>query len=219
VLKFRSLLLFLIFIFFMLPSAGAEEENFFRFPLSAETRPKFEAVCQALAKEPVVTGVFAQTKTISRLNRSLVSEGNFVIASGTGMIWDTRKPFPSTMAVGRDFMVQSTPSGKRTRLDAGGNETFLRFSDTISAVFSGNSRQLIDNFEIYFNPAASSWTLGLLPKEKAIRNFAVRITMEGDSVIRVITLYEQNGDMIRYELKGHQFPGGLSAGENALFAL
>jgi outer membrane lipoprotein-sorting protein len=208
-----------VFLVFAVFPARAQEEDFFRFPLSAESRPRFEEVCRNLAKEPVVAGFFTQTKTISRLNRALVSEGDFVIAAGTGMIWDTRKPFPSTMAVGRDFMIQSTPSGTRTRLDAGGNETFLRFSDTISAVFSGDARKLIDNFEIYFNPAGSSWTLGLLPKEKVIQNFAVRITLEGDAVIRRITLYEQNGDSTRYELAEHRFPGGLSAGEKALFTL
>jgi outer membrane lipoprotein-sorting protein len=214
----RSPLMVLILLIAATPHLQATED-FFRFPLNAETRPRFEEVCRAFAGNPVVSGVFTQTKTISRLNRSLVSEGNFIIASGTGMIWDTRKPFPSIMAIGRDFIIQSTPSGTRTRLDAVGNETFLRFSDTISAVFSGDSRKLIDNFEIYFNPDGSSWTLGLLPKEKAIQNFAVCITMAGDAVIRRITLYEQNGDLVTYELADHKFSGGLSPSEKALFTL
>jgi outer membrane lipoprotein-sorting protein len=208
---------FFVLLVFTASPGWAADEDFFRFPLTAESRPRFEEVCEALAKEPVVTGVFTQTKTIIRLNRSLVSEGNFIIATGQGMVWDTRKPFPSILTVGRDFMIQSVPSGTKTRLEALGNETFLRFSDTISAVFSGDSRKLTDNFEIYFSPAGSSWTLGLLPKEQAIRNFAARITMEGDTVIRRIILYEQNGDLIRYELAGQQFPGDLGPNEKALF--
>jgi hypothetical protein len=198
------------------PVSGDSE--IFRFPLGPETRGSFIAACAKLAEHPVTRGKFEQTKTISRLNRSLVSRGNFIIAADMGMVWETLSPFPSTMAVGRDFIIQSVPSGPRTKITARGNETFLRLSETIGAVFSGSSQKLLDNFEIFFKQSGSSWTLGLLPSEKSIRSFADRVILSGDSAIRSINLYEQNGDSIRYVLSGHVFSEALSPDEKALFS-
>jgi hypothetical protein len=42
--------------------------------------------------------------------------------------------------------------------------------------------------------------------------------MEGGAAPRRMTLHEQNGDTIVYELSGHSWPGSLSAGEQAWFA-
>lgn len=195
----------------------AQTPDVFRFPLSAENLPRYTAICDTLAGHPVVKGSFVQKKTLRSLNRSLLSGGFFIIDAELGIVWDTRSPFPSTMAVGRDYLIQSVPGGAKTKLNAAGNETFLRFSDTISAVFSGNAQKLLDNFENYFTESRGSWTLGLIPSEGTIRSFAARIIMSGDSVIRNITLYEQNGDTIQYELSDHVFPEDLGSDERALF--
>jgi hypothetical protein len=201
----------------------------FGHPLSGTTRSRFDSICADLSKNPVIKGGFEQTRTINRLNRSLVSQGDFIIAAELGMVWDTKSPFPSTMTVGRDYIFQSTPSGARTRLDARGNETFLHLAETISAIFTGNSRLLLENFENYFTETGNTWTIGLIPVEKSIRTFAAQIVLSGESgrnsgggiqpvVIRTITLYEQNGDVIIYKLSNHSYPGALSAHERALFA-
>jgi hypothetical protein len=203
------------------PGNGVSEntgDEIFRFPLSAESRGAFTGICADLAGHPLVKGTFEQTKTISRLNRSLVSRGDFIITADMGMVWKTLSPFPSTMVVGRDFIIQSVPSGARTKIDALGNETFLRLSETMSAVFSGNSQKLLDNFEVFFTGSKGSWILGLVPSERSIRSFADRIILNGDSVIRSIVLFEQNGDAIRYALSNHVFPGALSPSEKALFS-
>jgi outer membrane lipoprotein-sorting protein len=229
--KFWGSLFVMFFCFGIIPVCGqtdasgktisgnaAGDADIFRFPLSPEIRGAFIGICADLAKHPLIKGNFEQTKTISRLNRSLVSRGNFIIAADLGMVWETLSPFPSTMAVGRDFIIQSAPSGSRTKIEARGNETFLQISDTMSAVFSGNSQKLLDNFEIFFTGSGSSWTLGLIPSEKSIRSFADRIIVNGDSVIRSINLYEKNGDTVRYVLSAHIFPGALSPSEKDLFS-
>jgi hypothetical protein len=131
--------LFLLGGVFLYAQVPAGAEAVFAFPLGDAGRARFNELCADLSGHPFVRGTFSQTKTISSLNRSLVSEGNFIIAADMGMVWDTLAPFPSTLAVGRDYLVQSTPSGTKTRLNAAGNETFLRFSDTISAVFSASA--------------------------------------------------------------------------------
>jgi outer membrane lipoprotein-sorting protein len=216
----RILLLPVLLVLFV-SFTGAQENvpDVFRFPLGAGTLARYNEVSKTLAEHPVIKGTFTQTRTLSRMNRTMVSGGNFIIAAETGMIWDTRTPFPSVMAVGRDYIVQSTPRGTRTRLEAQGNETFLSLADTISAVFTGDALRMRENFDNYFTESGGKWFLGLIPREKMVQVFATQITMSGDSVIRSITLREQNGDIIRYELSGHSFPEGLSPNEKALFSV
>jgi hypothetical protein len=189
----------------------------FSHPLKPETTGAFDAAFVRLSEHPIVRGNFEQEKILSRLNRSLKSSGNFIIAAGQGMVWDTLNPFPSTLALGKDYLVQSRPGGQKTVLSARGNETFIRMAEVISAVFSGRSRELQDNFEVYYSGSSSGWELGLLPKEKAISSFAVRITMKGDEAIRSILINEQNGDAVVYALYNHSYPSELASHEKSFF--
>jgi outer membrane lipoprotein-sorting protein len=223
--SFRPLRFFLsglfLFTFFSASPLAAQDlsEAVFRYPLSPELLPRYREINAILSAHPLIKGEFTQKKTLNRLKRSLESGGTFIIDADRGMVWETLRPFPSTMAVGRDYLLQWSPGGRKTRLDARGNETFLQLAETISAVFSGSTEKLLDKFDNYFIEADGTWTVGLVPGEKNLRSFARRIILRGDSVIRQITLYEQNGDTIHYELSGHVFPGALDPRETALFSL
>jgi hypothetical protein len=123
------------------------------------------------------------------------------------------------MTVGRDYIIQSGSEGKAVKLDAAGNEIFMNFSETLRAVFTGDSRALLDNFTNYFTETGGVWTMGLVPSGAAVRSFASRIIMTGDSVIRTIVLQETGGGLLEYKLANHSFPGELSVREKAFFTL
>jgi hypothetical protein len=190
----------------------------FDYPLRQETLESFRITCAALAAYPVVKGSFEQEKILSRLNRSLKSSGNFIIASGQGMVWDTLKPFPSALALGKDYLVQSRPGGEKTVLSAAGNETFIRMAEVIGAVFSASIHGLLEGFEVFYSGVPSAWELGLLPLDRAINNFAMKIAMKGDSFIKSITVHEQTGDTIIYALSNHSHSPELSVHEKAFFS-
>ena len=208
--------------------AQTPQEEIFRHPLDSRTMDAFRTTCSRLAEHPVVRGNFEQEKILSRLNRSLKSSGNFIIAAGLGMAWDTVKPVPSTLTLGKDYIIQSRSGGQKTVLSAQGNETFLRMAEVISAIFSGNSRGLMDNFNIYYSPGAGGivdagadyeWELGLIPRDTAIGVFAEKIIMKGSAAIRSILIYERNGDSVQYILTNHNYPSELNVNEKTLFAL
>ena len=211
----RTLALCLLFI----TVTAWAEEDIFSHPLGPAAMDAFLAATARLAENPIVRGSFEQEKVLSRLSRSLKSSGNFIIAAGLGMVWETLLPFPSTLALGKDYLVQSRPGGQKTLISAQGNETFIRLAEVISAVFSGQSQKLLDNFEVYYLGNASDWQLGLLPKDKAIASFAVKITMKGDSAIRSIWIDEQNGDAIGYVLSNHSYPAELAVHEKSFFTV
>jgi outer membrane lipoprotein-sorting protein len=208
------------FLFLFLAGlAQAQAQDVFRYPLGPQTTEAFRATCARLAQHQFISGNFEQEKTLSRLERSLKSSGDFIIAADRGMVWNTVKPFPSTLTLGKDFMIQSRPGGQKTVLSAQGNETFLRMAEVIGAVFSGNAQGLLDNFAVYYSGGdAGAWEIGLSPLDKTINAFAEKIIMKGDAAIRFIQIYEQNGDSIQYILSNHRYPAGLDAHEKAFFS-
>ena len=200
--------------------AQTPPEEIFNHPLEPRTMDAFKTACSRLAEHPMVRGNFEQEKTISGINRTLKSSGNFIIAAGLGLVWDTVKPFPSTLTLGKDYIIQSRSGGQKTVLNAQGNETFLRMADVISAVFSGNSRGLMDNFNVYYSGGADApWELGLIPRDAAIGAFLEKIVMKGSTTIRSIQIYERSGDSIQYVLTNHNYPVELNANEKAFFVL
>jgi hypothetical protein len=218
-MKYAAFVSTLLFFFTFAAWAQSPTGDIFNQPLRPETRNVFNATCAQLAEHPLVRGNFEQEKMLNRLNRSLKSSGNFIIAADLGMVWETLKPFPSTLALGKDFLVQSRPGGQKTAISAKGNETFIRLAEVLSAVFSGQSQSLLNNFEVYYSGSASSWELGLIPLDKAIAAFMVKITMKGDRAIQSIVINEQNGDAIHYILTNHIFPAELSAHEKDFFTV
>jgi len=197
--------------------AQTATEEIFSHPLDPQTMNAFKTTCSRLAEHPVVRGSFEQEKTVSRPNRTIKSSGKFIVAAGLGMVWDTVKPFPSTLTLGKDYMIQSRPGGKKTVLNAQGNETFLRMAEVISAIFSGNSQGLLDNFDVYY-VGATTWELGLKSKNTAIGAFAEKIILKGDTVIRFIIIYDQNGGAVQYILSNHSYPAELDVNEKAFFS-
>jgi len=204
---------------FLVSSYVWADEDVFRYPLLPQTTITFNAACAKLAENPIVKGNFAQEKHLDRFDRSLKSSGNFIIVAGKGMVWETLRPFPSTMILEKDFMVQSRPDGQKSVLSAQGNETFVQLADVISSVFSGQSQGLLKNFEVYFLGSVSNWNMGLLPRDSIIASFAMKITMSGDSAIRSIRIFEQNGDVITYTLSNHNYPAELNDHEKTLFSI
>ena len=226
-------------------------------PLDSSSSPAFRQVCGALSARPVQKGEFTQTKHIARLNRDLVSNGRYVIAGrGTGadgkstagagaasggILWQTEKPFASTMAVTETGIVQTSASGRKTSLDASGNATFRELSTVIASVFQGDADLLIEHFTVYFemNPAGS-WQVTLEPKDSTLSAVIADITMSGSftagtagaagansqgagsaaadqALIHRITMQEKSGDSVRYEFAKQAFSDTLTPDEKAYF--
>jgi hypothetical protein len=214
----RKFFILSFFLFTVILLADEQNSSLFDNPLSMQTMDVFTKISARLAEQKIVKGSFEQEKKINRLNRSLISSGNFLIVSDLGMVWDTLKPFPSAMTLGKDYIIQLRGSQK-TVLPAQGNETFIRMAEVISSVFTGNSEKLIENFEVFFTGVITNWEMGLIPKDKFIASITERIVMKGDSAIKSILIFEQNGDSTLYNLSNHSYPSELNVNEKAYFTV
>lgn len=187
--------------------------------INAET---FESVCKNLSEHPNMTGNFSQIKTISAVNRSMKSSGTFIF-SLDGIMWQTQKPFPSTMVVGMTSVKQTLANGKETVIDASSNQIFTSISTTLSAMFSGNSEVLQNNFDVDFSCAGSDWKAVLSPKDSMVKKILVSLAISGkvsanSADLNSIVMTEAAGDTITYNFTDQKYPKELTDAEKAYFS-
>jgi hypothetical protein len=201
------------------------QTSVFDHPLSAQNNASFDAICAQLSSRPYTKGVFEQTRIIRR-QKPLVSGGDFIVVADVGLVWITKSPAPSITTLGRDYMIQSVPGGTSTRVDAKGNDMYINMADTTSSLFTGNAEKLKTNFDNFYTETATAngknWTIGLIPRNRAFRNFAQKIILEGfdsgqGAVIRSLAIHEKNGNSLTYAFSGQSFPAVLEAHEKAYF--
>ena len=165
----------------------------------------FDTVCADLARHPNTTGNFTQVRTISKVNRSLTSSGTFIF-SLDGIMWKTLKPFPSSLVVGLTSVIQTTPDGKKTVIDASNNQIFTSISTTLSFSSDGNR-----------------WNAVLTPKDKTVAAVMKTLALggtgaSGGAEFDTIVMTEAGGDTVTYTFSNQKYPKELSADEKAVFA-
>ena len=199
-------------------AGGHTTADVFDAPLTEATDSAFKSVCSHIAAYAVQKGDFTQTKHIAKLNRNLASSGTFIISHDDGILWQTLRPYPSTMVVTKSAIIQTTTSGKKTVTKSNNNATFESFSSIIGAVFRGDAELLAQHFAIYFEGSAENWTIGLIPNDSTMQAVAAKLVMQGGSTLTSVTLYEQSGDSVRYEFSKQTFADSLTATDKALFS-
>ena len=177
----------------------------------------FARVCQAISSKKITKGDFRQLKFIHRLKREMLSNGVFVISSDDGILWQTQKPYFSTMAMTKSAIIQTSVKGKKSVISAESNAAFDQFSKVLSSVFTGNAGVLTENFEVEFIGSTDNWSINLIPKNSSVRKVVEEIEMVGRISIDLMTIHEPNGDYIRYEFLTHVYPDSLTEEEKALF--
>lgn len=187
------------------------------FAQENEKNAAFKQVCESISSHKITKGDFRQIKLIKRIGREMASSGIFIISADDGILWQTQKPYYSSMAMTEKAIIQTNAKGKKTVMSAENNATFEQFSKVLSSVFNGDAQSLAENFEIEFIGTVESWNINLIPKNSSVRNMVSEIEMVGNFSIELMTIHESNGDYIRYEFLNQIFPDSLSDNEKAFF--
>ena len=117
-------------------------------PLSGLWADQLEEVYSRISSHPVTKGELTQEQYIKVANRSLVSKGTFVMAADKGIIFDITDPFPSSMVVTEEKMVQTLPGNVISVLDGSENAMFKNIARIIHSVFANDVQVLKDNFQV-----------------------------------------------------------------------
>ena len=194
------------------------------FSLSAEGLT-LEGVCKSLASHPNTTGSFTQTKTLQTNGRKLTSTGKFIFCP-LGILWQTEKPFPSSLILTEDAMIQIAANGKKSVMSGKDNQIFANISATLSSVFSGNAEELKKNFNCKFEEGADGgWKVYLTPKDSTIASVMKALLLSGSwdsgstggAVLTSLEMTEMSDNTILYEFANQKYPKELSADEKQNF--
>ena len=191
----------------------------FSFQLAAQSLT-LESVCKSLASHPNTIGDFSQIKTLQTNGRKLTSTGK-VIFSQEGILWQTEKPFPSSLILTKEAMVQVAANGKKSVMSGKDNQIFANISDTLSSVFSGNVDALKKNFVCErVQEADAGWKILLTPKDSTIASVMQSMVLAGSGAdLSSLEMSEMSENTIRYEFKNQKYPEELSADEKQIFVI
>lgn len=188
------------------------------FAESAASNAEFKKVCQSISSHKITKGSFSQTKMIKKIKREIKSSGVFIVSIDDGVLWNTQKPFASSMAISSKGIVQTAANGKKTVTSASSNATFEQVSSLMTSLFNGDINMLDKNFDMEFIGDSNNWNVNLTPKDASIKAFISTIEMAGKTTINSMVLNEASGDFTKYEFSNQTFPSALTKDEKAAFS-
>ncbi len=174
---------------------------------------------QRLAQPAVLRGAFEQSKQVQGFRNPLRSSGSFLIAHDKGVVWTTRKPFPSELVLTRDRVLSRGADGKaRVEADARQQPGLRQVNALMFALMRGDVQAMAGSFRLQPELlAGNGWRLELQPKA-AVANLFVRITLEGDRYVRKVVIEERSGDRTQLLFSAlSETPATLSADEARRF--
>lgn len=146
-----------------------------------------------LAKPERLCGRFEQTKQLAGMKRPLASSGRFCVVAGKGVLWRTLKPFPNTLRVTRDEIVNLQGERVAMRLDAKQEPTVRMINGVLFSLLAGDLGQLESLFEVD-GSADKQWTVSLKARSPALAKAIGTIALDGDAYVRNIHIAEASGD-------------------------
>ncbi len=180
-----------------------------------------EDVFSTFMTDRVTSGDFIQEKNAAKLKRPLRSSGKFIFCD-EGILWQTLKPFPSTMAVTKTSIIQTKADGSKTVTDGSSNQVFTSVAETLSSIFCGDKTKLESFFNIKdFKADSKNWSVLLTPKDSTIASTLKEIELSGSvgkkSTLDNLKIFQGETDSTFYTLLNQQYRQELSNEEKSFF--
>ena len=149
-----------------------------------------------LADAPVLRGAFEQQKTVAGFKKPLVSRGDFLVVRDQGVLWNTRKPFASTLALTRKSLAaEHEAGGARFHLESSQEPALAAVNELLLALVSGDMDVLAKRFRVEGSlDGEKGWKLKLTPTDAGVSRIFRRVQLEGDQYVRRVELEEVRGD-------------------------
>ena len=96
------------------------------------------------------------------------------------------------------MLIQKIRDGQPSHLDMAQNPVYTQIATTLECVFSADFTAMSDTFRTYISPDGDSWSLKLIPRNKAVSSFIESMVLSGSDTFESLTLHETTGDTIVY---------------------
>jgi hypothetical protein len=165
--------------------------------LGAAPLAKIESM---LLKPAVLCGRFEQKKQRVGLKNAVNSSGRVCVVADKGVLWRTLRPFPNTVRLTRDEIVQLRGDQVALRLEAKKEPTVRLINSVLFALLSGDIGQLEKLFEIDGSAQNNAWSITLKALEPGLAKAIGSIGLKGGIYVRSITIDEASGDRTSIDL-------------------
>ncbi|MDB5776037.1 MAG: putative transrane protein [Herbaspirillum sp.] len=188
-------------------------------PVDADAAAPVAQIQALLAKPDVMCGRFDQTKQLVGIKKPLASNGRFCVVAGKGVLWRTLQPFPATLRLSKDEIVQMQGDRVAMRLDAKQEPVVRMINSVLFSLLAGDLGQLDKLFDIDGGIQGKQWKVTLNAHEAALAKAIGAITLEGSAYVKKVTMSEAGGDRTEILFSDiHSGPQALSAEDGAAFA-
>jgi len=171
-----------------------------------------------LAKPKVLCGRFEQSKQLVGLKKPVHSNGRFCVVADKGVLWRTLQPFPNTLKLTRDEIVQLRGERVALRLDAKQEPTVRIINSMLFALLAGDLAELEKLFDVDGKAHDNGWSVMLKAREPGLAKAVGSITLDGGVYVKNIVINEAGGDRTQIAFSSIQTgEDAMSADEAALF--
>lgn len=147
-----------------------------------------------LAKPTTLCGRFDQTKQLSGMKKPLYSNGRFCVVNGKGVVWRTLQPFPSTLRLTRDEIINYQGDKVAMRLDAKQEPTVRIINSVLFSLLAGDLAQLDSLFVVDGKVTDNSWYVALTARQPGLAKAIGAISLDGAAYVNTIHMNEASGD-------------------------
>jgi hypothetical protein len=152
------------------------------------------------------------------LKKPVTSNGRFCVVADKGVLWRSLQPFPNTLKLTRDEILEMRGERITQRLDARREPAVRMINNVLFALFAGDLAQLEKLFDIQGEVQEKDWSVTLKAREPALAKAIGAIALEGGVYVKTITISEASGDITRIAFSAIQTgEGAMNAEEAALF--
>ncbi|GAC1325703.1 MAG: hypothetical protein NVS3B11_00780 [Collimonas sp.] len=186
--------------------------------MSALAAAPVEKIQSMLARPPVLCGRFDQTKQLVGIKKPLLSNGRFCVVSGKGVLWRTLQPFPNTLRLKRDEIVQMQGDRVAMRMDAKQEPVVRMINSVLFSLLAGDLSQLQTLFELDGSVQGNSWKVALTAREPALAKAIGTLALSGGAYVKTVTINEASGDHTEISFSALQSgSSAMTAEEGAAF--
>jgi hypothetical protein len=162
---------------------------------SAQDDATLRQIQALLAKPAAMCGRFDQAKTLVGLRHPVRSSGRFCVVLDKGVLWTTVLPFPATLRLTKDEIVEYHGDQVTKRLSAREEPTVGVINDLLGSLLQGDLNRLTGSFAISGAVDQQDWKARLVPKDRGMKHVISGIELNGSAFVRQITIHEASGDV------------------------
>ena len=171
-----------------------------------------------LVKPNIMCGRFDQTKQLTGIKKPLTSTGRFCVVANKGVLWRTLQPFPNTLRLTQNEIIQVQDNRTSMRLDAKQEPVVRMINSVLFSLLAGDLSQLDKVFALNGSVQHNQWTVTLKARAPELAKAIGDISLTGGKHVEQVTMIEPNGDrthIIFSDIKSGN--AAMTAAEGALF--